>query len=277
MPDLLLLSSIASDIDRIEKACVAQGFRVKSTADAKIATEWIELREFAAAIVDLATPIETQQKLADVLWKKDPLAPFIAYDLSPTGRAGAQEMKLYGAQIVRGDNALSAVEQILGSLKIEQDLRNQEFGVMVVEDLDSPRDIICFYLESMGFSKVTGFPSAKQALDALAADPKQFSCIITDIRMPEVSGDKLIEMLRADARYKHLPIIVLTAHGTTDCLIECLKAGASGFLVKPPKKADLTRELRRAQRLSASGSEPRLAKPDEVELIRQLIVDQGLA
>jgi FixJ family two-component response regulator len=66
---------------------------------------------------------------------------------------------------------------------------------MVVDDLDSPRDIICSFVETMGFSQVQGCRSAKEALSLLTAEPERYFCIITDMRMPDVSGEQLIDRI----------------------------------------------------------------------------------
>jgi FixJ family two-component response regulator len=128
----------------------------------------------------------------------------------------------------------------------------------------------------MGFDYVEGKRSVKEAIAALEGEPEKFSCIVTDIRMPEVSGQKLIEFVRNHEKLKHIPIIALTAYGTVDILVECLKAGASGFLVKPPRKPDLSRELGRALRITTRGACPRLASHDEAEVLREILIDRGM-
>lgn len=145
------------------------------------------------------------------------------------------------------------------------------FPILVVEDLDSPRDIICIFIESLGFAPVTGVGSANEALTLLEEDPSQFKCIVTDIRMPKISGKEFIEIVRSHDRMQHIPIIVLTAFGTLDMLVDCLHLGASGFLVKPPKKADMLRELSRAVRISQNKEHPRLASHQEAEYIRKMV------
>jgi FixJ family two-component response regulator len=145
-----------------------------------------------------------------------------------------------------------------------------------VEDLESPRDIICVYLESLGFNDVSGVASAGEALALLEENPTKFSCVVTDIRMPQVSGAELIKKLRSDKRFSSLPIVVLTAYGTVDCLLDCLRNGASGFLVKPPKKSDMIREMGRAIRIRESGRHARLASAEEVEYVHDLLEKRGL-
>ena len=123
---------------------------------------------------------------------------------------------------------------------------------------------------------MVGAGSGSEALQLLNADPDHFACLITDVRMPQMSGKELIETLRADPRYCHLPIIVLTAFGTTDCLLDCLRAGASGFMAKPPKKPDLQRELGRAERIYRQRLDPRLVPEGDFELFREMLEDKGM-
>src|SRR5690606_29971959 len=110
---------------------------------------------------------------------------------------------------------------------------------------------------------IKGVASAKEAITELTESPEGYHCVLTDVRMPEMTGRDLIEYMRGDQKLKTMPVIVLTAIGTIENLVDCLKAGASGFLVKPPKKDDILRELSRAFRIVAGGENPRLAEPEE--------------
>jgi two-component system, chemotaxis family, chemotaxis protein CheY len=148
---------------------------------------------------------------------------------------------------------------------------------MVVEDLDSPRDIICILIESLGYSAVVGKNSAESALQALKREPKIYGCVLTDMKMPHTSGAELIRLIRKDPQLCHIPVVVLTAFGTADCLVECMKAGASGFLVKPPKKEAMRRELGRASRIISHGLDPRLVKEEDAEALRAVLEAKGMA
>ncbi|MFZ0633452.1 MAG: response regulator [Acidobacteriaceae bacterium] len=57
------------------------------------------------------------------------------------------------------------------------------------------------------------------------------ACLVTDIRMPGMSGLELQSRLNAD-RYK-IPIIFLTAHGDEDIRLQAMRAGAVEFMAKP--------------------------------------------
>jgi len=88
-------------------------------------------------------------------------------------------------------------------------------------------------------------------------------------------GWELIEKVRNEATLKHVPIIALTAYGTADNLMKCLQAGASGFLVKPPSKAQLSRELSRAKRIILNAENPRLVQPEDVDVMRDVLAEKG--
>lgn len=277
MPDVLLVSHDADLLFRLEKEGAGSGCRVKTTVDVKSAIEWLGLRPFGAIVTDKSVSIEDQQRIAGALWSKNPVAPFYVVSLDQPDSREDGGVRLFGAEPVRGADAVARLGLLLKNLAGEsREDMTSDLKILVVEDLDAARDIICSYVEGMGYASVVGDRSAVCAIDRLEAGTEDVTCIITDIRMPDMDGRELIQKLRKDKRFAHLPIIVLTAYGTADMLVECLKAGASGFLIKPPKKADLVRELARAQRINLRKLEPRLAQPDDVEGLRELLAERGL-
>jgi DNA-binding NtrC family response regulator len=276
MPDLLIVCRDNRIRAQLEELGSGALFRVKATADVTSGLEWLKLRSFDIAFVDGSVSVADQQKLGTGMWQKNPVAPLVVFHLDSTLKKVQSEARLFGADLAVGDDAWRVLKESLAGVKPRGFQKMNPFKIMVVEDLDSPRDIVCSYIENMGFEHVEGKRSVKEAISALEGEPEKFSCIVTDIRMPEVSGQKLIEFVRNHEKLKHIPIIALTAYGTVDTLVECLKAGASGFLVKPPRKPDLSRELGRALRISARGASPRLASHDEAEILREILIDRGM-
>lgn len=276
MTELLLVSANARTVNEIEALSSGLGCKLKICADAQTAAEMVRIKHFDVVFAEIGVSIEQQQALADQLWRRRPSAPFVVFDLDRNSRVDGREVRLFGADLVRGENAIEELGNIIGSLNPEKVPSRQEFKILVVEDLDPTREIICSYLEGIGFPNTHGVASGKEALAALSQTPGLYRCILTDVRMPEMSGSQLIEHVRADPALRDLPIIVLTAHGTIDCLVECLRAGASGFLVKPPKRNDLTRELWRAVRIAGRGSNPRLVAPHEAAHLHDLLAEKGL-
>jgi len=100
--------------------------------------------------------------------------------------------------------------------------------VHIIDDDEALRESLTFLLRSAKH-EVKSFASAKTFLETLP-DPS-LSCIITDVRMPDMSG---IELLR---RLKELkiaaPVIVITGHGDVSLAVEAMKIGAIDFLEKP--------------------------------------------
>jgi DNA-binding response OmpR family regulator len=81
---------------------------------------------------------------------------------------------------------------------------------------------------------------AKSALEALALlEHRAPSAMILDIMMPGMDGITLCRELRRDQRFMALPILFLTAKGTTEDIVDGLDAGADDYVVKPFEIAEL--------------------------------------
>lgn len=103
--------------------------------------------------------------------------------------------------------------------------------VYLVDDNDGFRDSTAWLLETAGY-EVTSFPAASAFLAAHpAARHDMQECLVSDIRMPEVSGLQLQEELLR--RGSKLPIVFVTAHGDVPLAVEAMRKGASNFLEKP--------------------------------------------
>ena len=100
--------------------------------------------------------------------------------------------------------------------------------ICVVDDDDAARQSLAFLLKSAKF-EVETFESADGFLGAKPA--KNASCVITDIRMPGLSGIDLLKHLKKNAN--PLPVIVITGHGDVPLAVEAMKHGAFDFLEKP--------------------------------------------
>ena len=100
--------------------------------------------------------------------------------------------------------------------------------IYVIDDDDAVRQSLEFLLKTAGM-KVRGFEHAKAFLDLLPQ--VQQGCVITDVRMPEMSGIDLLSRLK-DTN-PELPVIVITGHGDISLAVEAMKIGATDFLEKP--------------------------------------------
>jgi two-component system chemotaxis response regulator CheY len=102
--------------------------------------------------------------------------------------------------------------------------------IMTVDDSKTMRDMVAFTLRSAGF-EVTEAEDGQKALASLLA--KQVDLVITDLNMPNMDGVALIRSLRADPKYKSVPILMLTTEGDPAKKTEGRTAGATGWIVKP--------------------------------------------
>jgi len=66
----------------------------------------------------------------------------------------------------------------------------------------------------------------------------QPNLIMLDIIMPNVSGLKILELLKADESTKNIPVVMLTVIGEEEVIDQCFKLGASGYLIKPSLNPD---------------------------------------
>ena len=101
--------------------------------------------------------------------------------------------------------------------------------IALIDDDEAVLDALESFLQRRGIT-VTTFGGAQQFLDALGAGT-QFDCVVTDVRMPDISGLELQRLL--NGRASRLPLIVITGHGDVDMAVTALKAGAADFIEKP--------------------------------------------
>ena len=103
-----------------------------------------------------------------------------------------------------------------------------DLPIHVIDDDDAVRDSLALLLESAGFNAIP-YASARLFLEAGADLHK--GCVITDIRMPEMTGLELAAKLRDIGSI--LPLIVITGHGDVPLAVQAMKSGASDFIEKP--------------------------------------------
>ncbi|NOL51540.1 response regulator transcription factor [Pelistega suis] len=106
--------------------------------------------------------------------------------------------------------------------------------IYIVDDDDAVRDSLRFLLETNGYNVLT-FSSGEEFLEKY--DPTLVSILITDVRMPGMSGLQLQEEL--NARKVNIPIVFITGHGNVPMAVNTLKQGAMDFIEKPFNLSDI--------------------------------------
>jgi FixJ family two-component response regulator len=106
--------------------------------------------------------------------------------------------------------------------------QNKSKLVVIVDDDDSMRSAVLDLLEAVGLP-AGGFASAEEFLRS--GKQHETACLITDIRMPGMSGLELQAKLNAERC--RIPIIFITAHGDEKMRLQARREGAVEFLSKP--------------------------------------------
>ncbi len=114
--------------------------------------------------------------------------------------------------------------------------------VLVIDDEEALVTLVCRTLETLGYVP-TGFTSGAAALQALRADPMQFDAIVTDERMPGLSGSALIREVRA--MRSGIPILLVSGYIGGKVTLDALDAGADEVLKKPLLARELAQSLAR--------------------------------
>lgn len=116
--------------------------------------------------------------------------------------------------------------------------------------VDDDRIIRMMLSEQLSVSNYTVIESmnGKQALAELEAHVASIDTIILDREMPEMSGMEFIRIVKQDARYRHIPIIMITGHDKPEQIKEGIEAGVYYYLTKPLQMAVLKPVLDAANR-----------------------------
>jgi response regulator RpfG family c-di-GMP phosphodiesterase len=113
---------------------------------------------------------------------------------------------------------------------------------LIVDDDASVRDVISVLLKEEGYG-CTCVESAEAALNFLE-QAGEVHLVISDMKMPGHDGLWLLDQLRRI--HPETAVIMLTGYGDTESAVECLRRGATDYLLKPPRVTDLIRAIERA-------------------------------
>ena len=108
---------------------------------------------------------------------------------------------------------------------------DKSMNVLIVDDYKTMLRIILNLLKQLEFDNVEEATDGTEALAKLRAG--NFGLVISDWNMEPMTGLDLLKEVRADARLKHLPFIMITAESKTENVVAAKQAGVSNYIVKP--------------------------------------------
>lgn len=118
-----------------------------------------------------------------------------------------------------------------------------ETRILIVDDALTARIALRNQLEKAGFKSVVDAASVAAAWAILEKPDSQIGLILSDHNMPEETGLSFLIRVRADARFKGLPFVMITAEGESNSMVAAIKAGVSQYLVKPVQTELLLKKI----------------------------------
>ena len=102
--------------------------------------------------------------------------------------------------------------------------------ILIVDDTEATRELLARRLQREGHH-VVEVANGRAALDRVAREI--FDLILLDMMMPDLNGYEVLAQLKADASFRHIPVIVISALDEIDSVVRCIEAGAEDYLSKP--------------------------------------------
>ncbi len=122
--------------------------------------------------------------------------------------------------------------------------------ILVVEDNDLSRELLCDWLESEGY-QVTSASALDQAFDAIKKLPPD--AVLLDVQLGDQDGLSMASWMRRQPSLSHIPIIAVTAHAMVTEQERISQAGCNACVPKPIDFKELTKQLQQWLAAPATG------------------------
>ena len=153
-------------------------------------------------------------------------------DLCVNSQEGRGSVFVFDLPLVDGSQAMLADKLRLQGGTIHQSLKDSDRGipVLVVDDIESNRDMLAALLLSAGFD-VSKAGNGRQAINAMQSH--QYRLVLMDIRMPVMDGIAAIEKIRQMPEFSGIKVIAVTASVSHEARDKLLQQGFDHYLAKP--------------------------------------------
>jgi two-component system chemotaxis response regulator CheY len=108
---------------------------------------------------------------------------------------------------------------------------DQNMKILTVDDFSTMRRIIRNILRQLGYSNITEADDGTAAFEVLQSQDIDF--VISDWNMPNMTGLELLKAIRANEKLQKIPVLLVTAEALKENVVEAVKAGVNGYIVKP--------------------------------------------
>lgn len=114
--------------------------------------------------------------------------------------------------------------------------------ILIIDDDLVMRELLELHLTDEGYKVRTAEDAVEGGRMLIAAPP---DLLMLDMHMPHMEGDRFLELLRSDERFRNLKVIVLTAEQNIDFMMKVTDIGVSAFLNKPIYRDELLETVRK--------------------------------
>jgi sigma-B regulation protein RsbU (phosphoserine phosphatase) len=132
-------------------------------------------------------------------------------------------------------SASTMLQEVASTIRSLEEERKHEAvvrqgAILVVDDNETNRDLLSRQLERQGYTVAVAV-NGQQALQMV--DVGQYDLILLDVIMPEMNGFQVLARLKTDERWRHIPVIMISALEEQDSVVSCIEIGAEDYLPKP--------------------------------------------
>ncbi len=117
-------------------------------------------------------------------------------------------------------------------------------SILIVDDSGAVRSVVRRLLTQLGFKNIDEAPNGEAALQKLSE--QHFSLVISDWNMEPMSGQILLQNVRANKMHANLPFIMMTADPSIERVVQAKKAGVTCFINKPFRAEELQAKILQA-------------------------------
>ena len=143
------------------------------------------------------------------------------------------------------------------------DVENEQVQILVIEDEDDIRNLVVMNLKRAGFDVL----SARNGSDGLSLlRAHRPPVLLLDLMLPDMSGEEICAMLRADADTKGTYVIMVTARTEEQDRIAGFEVGADDYVPKPFSVKELVLRVKAAARRTQAQAAPVESAPEEIEV-----------
>jgi len=109
---------------------------------------------------------------------------------------------------------------------------DKNIRILVVEDNEKIRKLLCNILSNVGYSNITEADNGVSAWEKLKSEA--YDLVLTDWMMPKMDGLELLKKTRtSDESFKNVPVMMITASDSTENIVEAAQWKVNGYIVKP--------------------------------------------